>query len=160
MNNQWMEDFKKKLSQNKTFSNTSDSFFNELNSNNSNPVNQKQKLNIKNPTKPNINNKNNNMNTNNPLKYIYDEEFIASINDLSSSIKNYFQNNKLYLGNIKLISENINEQALFARSAINDILLYFNQLANNSKLNDTNEKYIKDKMRLINERIDKINELK
>ena len=160
MNNQWMEDFKKKSSQNKTFSNTSDCFFSELSSNNSNPINQKPKLNLKKSAKSNVINKNSYINTNNPLKYIYDEEFITSINDLSSSIKNYFQNNKLYLGNIKLISENMNEQALFARSAINDILLYFNQLTNNNKLNDTNEKYIKDKMKLINERIDKINELK
>ena len=110
------------------------------------------------------NNTNGNINSN-PLKYIYDEEFISSINSLSTSIKNYFQNNKLYLGNIKLISENINEQTLFSKSVINDILLYFNQITKtrynnmNATLN-LNEKYIKDKMKLINERIEKINEFK
>ena len=160
MNNQWTEDFKKKYSQNKTFSNTFDSFYNELNSNNSNSINQKQKLNIRNSTKSNITNKNTNITKNNPLKYIHDEKFITTINDLSFSIKNFFQNNKLYLGNIKLISESINEQVLFARSAINDILLYFNQITNNNKLKDISEKYIKDKIKLIDERVDKINELK
>lgn len=117
-------------------------------------------------------NANNNININiseNPLKYIYDEEFISSINSLSNSIKNYFQNNKLYLGNIKLISENINEQTLFSKSVINDILLYFNQITkaryNNMNMNSIpltsiNEKYIKEKMKLVNERIEKINEFK
>ena len=72
---------------------------------------------------------NSNINTNsNPLKYIYDEEFISSINGLSTSIKNYFQNNKIYLGNIKLISENISDQILFSKNALTDILLYFNQM--------------------------------
>ena len=115
---------------------------------------------------------NNNININiseNPLKYIYDEEFISSINSLSNSIKNYFQNNKLYLGNIKLISENINEQTLFSKSVINDILLYFNQITkaryNNMNMNSIpltsiNEKYIKEKMKLVNERIEKINDFK
>ena len=107
----------------------------------------------------------------NPLKYIYDEEFISSINGLSTSIKNYFQNNNIYLGNIKLISENINEQTLFSKSVINDILLYFNQITkarNNNNCNsnnmnmylDINEKYIKEKMKSVNERIEKINEFK
>ena len=102
----------------------------------------------------------------NQLKYIYDEEFISSLNSLSTSIKNYFQNNKLYLGNIKLISENINEQTLFSKSVINDILLYFNQITKtryNINMNissNINEKYIKDKIKLVNERIEKINELK
>ena len=122
-----------------------------------------------NPKKININNNMNNNISENPLKYIYDEEFISSINSLSTSIKNYFQNNKLYLGNIKLISENINEQTLFSKSVINDILLYFNQITkaryNNMNMNSIpltsiNEKYIKEKMKLVNERIEKINEFK
>ena len=101
----------------------------------------------------------------NQLKYIYDEEFISSLNSLSTSIKNYFQNNKLYLGNIKLLSENVNEQTLFSKNAINDILLYFNQIAKARYINmnissNINEKYIKDKIKLVNERIEKINELK
>jgi len=107
-----------------------------------------------------------NINTNsNPLKYIYDEEFISSINGLSTSIKNYFQNNKIYLGNIKLISENISDQILFSKNALTDILLYFNQMTQtrynpeNMSYN-TNEKYLKEKMKLINERIEKINEFK
>ena len=136
MENQLIEDFKKKVM--------------------SKTLNQKNFM-SNNSTNSNI--------TSNPLKYIYDEEFISSINNLSNSIKNYFQNNKLYLGNIKLISENINEQTLFTKSVINDILLYFNQITKtrynnvNASLN-VNEKYIKDKMKLINERIEKINEFK
>ena len=111
------------------------------------------------------NDKTNESNNSQLLKYIYDEEFISSINSLSTSIKNYFQNNKLYLGNIKLISENISEQTLFLKSVLNDILLYFNQITktrydNMNKSLNINEKYIKDKMKLINERIEKINEFK
>ena len=123
---------------------------NTLNNNNTN-------LNMDNQSKTSINS--------NPLKYIYDEEFISSINSLSNSIKNYFQKNKIYLGNIKLISENINEQVIFSKGAINDILIYFNQIrqARNNNLNlsfNSNEKYLKEKMRLISERIEKINEFK
>ena len=112
-----------------------------------------------------IYNDNSNINiTSNPLKYIYDEEFISSINGLSNSIKNYYQNKKLYLGNIKLITENINEQTYFSKSAINDIAVFFNQM-DKSKYNmnislSINEKYIKDKMKLINEKIEKIDLLK
>ena len=99
----------------------------------------------------------------NPLKYIYDEEFISSINGLSTSIKNYFQKNKIYFGNIKLISENISDQILFAKNALTDILLFFNQITqiryNNNNFN-SNEQYIKEKIKLINERIEKINEFK
>ena len=108
----------------------------------------------------------NGLNTNlnsNPLKYIYDEEFISSINGLSTSIKNYFQNNKLYLGNIKLISENIYEQSIFTKSVINDILLYFNQITKTRYSNNNvgiNDKYLKEKMKLINDRFEKINEFK
>ena len=125
----------------------------------------KKKIMIKTINKKNMNlTENQNINSN-PLKYIYDEEFISSINSLSNSIKNYFQNNKLYLGNIKLISENINEQTLFSKSVISDILLYFNQITktryNNMNMSlNINEKYIKDKMKLVNERIEKINEFK
>jgi hypothetical protein len=90
MENQLLEDFKKKMND-KTVN---------LNQKNINIItNENSKINI----------------YSNPLKYIYDEEFISSINSLSTSIKNYFQNNNIYLGNIKLISENINEQTYFLR---------------------------------------------
>ena len=151
MENQLIEDFKKKV-MNKSLNNQKNLIYNTNNTPNNN-------------TNINVNtNVNTNINSN-PLKYIYDEEFISSINSLSTSIKNYFQNNKLYLGNIKLISENINEQTLFSKSVINDILLYFNQITktryNNVNVSlNINEKYIKDKMKLINERIEKINEFK
>ena len=114
---------------------------------------------------PLINNQSNLSLNSNPLKYIYDEEFISSINGLSSSIKNYFQKNKIYLGNIKLISENISDQILFSKNALTDILLYFNQITqtryNNENISfNANEKYLKEKIKLINERIEKINEFK
>ena len=101
----------------------------------------------------------------NPLKYIYDEEFISSINGLSTSIKNYFQKNKIYFGNIKLSSENIGDQILFTKNTLTDILLYFNQITkiryNTDNINfSSNEQYLKDKIKLINERIEKINEFK
>ena len=112
-----------------------------------------------------LNNQSNpNMNSN-PLKYIYDEEFISSLNSLSTSIKNYFQKNKIYFGNIKLISENISDQILFSKNALTDILLYFNQITqiryNTENITyNSSEKYLKEKIKLINERIEKINEFK
>ena len=122
-------------------------------------------LNTLNHNNQNLKNQSNQNLNSNPLKYIYDEEFISSINGLSNSIKNYFQKNKIYLGNIKLISENISDQILFSKNALTDILLYFNQIAQtrynpeNISLN-SNDKYLKDKIKLINERIEKINEFK
>jgi len=120
-----------------------------------------QNLNAKNIITNNNSNKNINYNS---LKYIYDEEFIFCINNLSNSIKNFSQKNKIYLGNIKLIAENVNEQFLFSKSVIYDIMLYFNQITKsvynkNISLN-INEKYIKGKMQTANEIFDKINELK
>ena len=112
-----------------------------------------------------INNQSNSNINSNPLKYIYDEEFISSLNGLSTSIKNYFQKNKIYFGNIKLISENISDQILFSKNALTDILLYFNQITqiryNPENLTyNSSEKYLKEKIKLINERIEKINEFK
>ena len=120
-----------------------------------------QNLNAKNFITNNNSNKNINYNS---LKYIYDEEFIFCINNLSNSIKNFSQKNKIYLGNIKLIAENVNEQFLFSKSVIYDIILYFNQITKsvynkNISLN-INEKYIKGKMQTANEIFEKINELK
>ena len=130
----------------------------------------KKKIVAKTITTLNHNNqiKNNQSNSNinsNPLKYIYDEEFISSLNGLSTSIKNYFQKNKIYFGNIKLISENISDQILFSKNALTDILLYFNQITQTRYNPDNisfnpNEKYLKEKIKLINERIEKINEFK
>ena len=122
-------------------------------------------LNTLNHYNPLIPNQSNLSLNSNPLKYIYDEEFISSINGLSSSIKNYFQKNKIYLGNIKLISENISDQILFSKNALTDILLYFNQITqiryNNDNITyNSNDKYLKEKIKLINERIEKINEFK
>ena len=122
-------------------------------------------INTLNHNNPLINNQSNLSLNSNPLKYIYDEEFISSINGLSNSIKNYFQKNKIYLGNIKLISENISDQILFSKNALSDILLYFNQITQTRYNPDNisfnpNEKYLKEKIKLINERIEKINEFK
>ena len=122
-------------------------------------------INTLNHNNPLINNQSNLSLNSNPLKYIYDEEFISSINGLSNSIKNYFQKNKIYLGNIKLISENISDQILFSKNALTDILLYFNQITQTRYNPDNisfnpNEKYLKEKIKLINERIEKINEFK
>ena len=122
-------------------------------------------INTLNHNNQNLKNQSNQNLNQNPLKYIYDEEFISSINGLSNSIKNYFQKNKIYLGNIKLISENISDQILFSKNALTDILLYFNQITQtrynpeNISINSS-EKYLKDKIKLINERIEKINEFK
>ena len=96
----------------------------------------------------------------NILKYIYDEEFIGLINSLSNSIKDYNKNTRHFLNNINLNTSSLNEQTLFAKSALNDIMLYLNQTIK-LKLNPkTNDKYFRDKLSLINERLDRITELR
>ena len=113
--------------------------------------NNKEKINITNKRFKNI------------MNYIYDEQFINLVNSVSSSIKDYFKNNKLYMNNLKICIDGINEQTLFTKSAVNDILVYLNQISK-SKLNvsntNMNEKYIKEKLYSINERINKINQCK
>ena len=100
----------------------------------------------------------------------YDDKNIninQELNDLvekiSRLLKDYFNNDNLYFKNIKLISESINEQTLFGRCSINDIFLYLNQITYpryNGVLANMNEKYIKEKLNLINNRLNKIEELK
>ena len=88
---------------------------------------------------------------------------ISFSKNISYLINNHFNNNKLYISNIKLISESINEQTLFSRSATNDILLYLNQIVKprfNGSMANINEKYIKDKIYQLNLRIEKITNLK
>ena len=90
-------------------------------------------------------------------------EFNELLNKISTLLKDYFHNDNLYLNNIKLISESINEQTLFARCSINDIMLYLNQITYprfNGVMANINEKYIKEKLTLINNRLGKIDELK
>ena len=101
----------------------------------------------------NINNKSINAN----------EELNSLIEKVSKILKDYFNNDTLYFKNIKLISESINEQTLFGRCSINDIYLYLNQITYpryNGVLANMNEKYIKEKLNLINDRLNKIEELK
>ena len=91
------------------------------------------------------------------------EEFTELIEKISTLLKDYFNNDNLYFKNIKLISESINEQTLFGRCSINDIYLYLNQITYpryNGVLANMNEKYIKEKLNLINNRLNKIEELK
>ena len=90
-----------------------------------------------NPNNISLNNNNiiNNINING--------DFLSLSNNITYLIKDHFHNNKLYLSNIKLISESINEQTLFSRSAINDILLYLNQIVK-PRYNNTMARKIKD----------------
>ena len=90
-------------------------------------------------------------------------DFPSFSNNFTFLIKDHYHNNKLYISNIKLISESINEQILFSRSSINDILLYLNQIVKpryNGAIANMNEKYIKDKLYQINFRMEKIIDLK
>ena len=90
-------------------------------------------------------------------------DFDILMNNISSLLKDYFHNDNLYLNNIKLISESINEQTLFSRCSINDILLYLSQITYpryNSVMANMNEKYIKEKLNLLNDRLGKIDDLK
>ena len=116
---------------------------------------------MENNNKVNLKIKNNKIK--NVMNYIYEDQFINLVNSVSSSIKEYFKNNKLYMNNLKLCIDGINEQTLFSKSAVNDILVYLNQITK-SKSNVTNknmnEKYIKEKLYSINDRINKINQYK
>ena len=129
--------------------------------NKSNNLNNSQNMNYINNqyTSPNrrFNTENNNNNINIP------KELNDLIEKFSIILKDYFNNDNLYFKNIKLISESINEQTLFGRCSINDIFLYLNQITYpryNGVLANINEKYIKEKLDLINDRLNKIEELK
>ena len=102
-------------------------------------------------------------NSNNITSINTNRDYISILNNINLLIKDHFQNNQLYISNIRLISESINEQTLFSRSATNDILLYLNQIVKpryNGTMANMNEKYIKDKLYQINLRMDKIIDLK
>ena len=106
---------------------------------------------------------NNQTSINNNTKMNIKEELNELVDKISSLIKDYFNNDNLYFKNIKLISESINEQTLFGRCSINDIYLYLNQITYpryNGVLANMNEKYIREKLNLINNRLNKIEELK
>ena len=129
--------------------------------NKSNNLNNSQNMNYINNqyTSPNrrFNTENDNNNINIP------KELNDLIEKFSIILKDYFNNDNLYFKNIKLISESINEQTLFGRCSINDIFLYLNQITYpryNGVLANINEKYIKEKLDLINDRLNKIEELK
>ena len=103
----------------------------------------------------NTENDNNNINISKELNDLVDK--------ISIILKDYFNNDNLYFKNIKLISESINEQTLFGRCSINDIFIYLNQITYpryNGVLANMNEKYIKEKLDIINNRLNKIEELK
>ena len=103
----------------------------------------------------NISNNNKNLYTNKELDDLFEK--------ISLLLKDYYNNDNLYFKNIKLISESINEQTLFGRCSINDIYLYLNQITYpryNGVLANMNEKYIKEKLNLINNRLNKIEEMK
>ena len=129
--------------------------------NKSNNLNNSQNMNYMNNqyTSPNrrFNTEDDNNNINIP------KELNDLIEKFSIILKDYFNNDNLYFKNIKLISESINEQTLFGRCSINDIFLYLNQITYpryNGVLANINEKYIKEKLDLINDRLNKIEELK
>ena len=111
-----------------------------------------------------ITNSNTTNNTNNNNRSInINEELNSLIEKISTILRDYFNNDNLYFKNIKLISESINEQTLFGRCSMNDIYLYLNQITYpryNGVLANMNEKYIKEKLNLINDRLNKIEELK
>jgi hypothetical protein len=143
------------LNQNKTlYTNNNNVFFTYNNNKDIITPNNINKI-IANKNSPIQNKLNNNNNCNNGFNNV--------MNKILKLLKDYFHNNNLYLNNIKLISESINEQTLFARCSINDIMLYLNQITHprfNGVMANMNEKYIKEKLNLINDRLSKIDELK
>lgn len=106
----------------------------------------------------------------NNAKFFNDEEFIFMINALSSNIKDFFRNSKKGLGHMKSCSDSIIDHVLYCKSNISDMFLQLN----NNLINSTNPKYsqkpsnlshvkekpIKEKLNLIMDKLDNINELR
>lgn len=111
------------------------------------------------------------------INYIYDDEFVALINSLSSAIKEFFKNSRGCFSSIKGSSDSIVDQILHSKSSISDILLQVNSCllgssASNSKYSqkgnsiskDTNvvykEKIIKEKLNNLSAKLESINDIK
>jgi hypothetical protein len=105
--------------------------------------------------------------TENDLKFMNDEEFIFMINTLSSNIKDFFKNSKKGFGHMKTSSDTVIDQVLYCKSNISDMFLQLNNIL----ISPTNPKYsqkpthlkekpFKEKLNLIMDKLDNINELR
>jgi len=101
------------------------------------------------------------------LKYLNDEEFIFLINALSSNIKDFFKNSKKGQGHMKSSLDTVIDQVLFCKSSISDMFLQLNNLIMSpinpkysQKPSQNKEKPFKEKLNLIMDKLDNINELR
>ena len=101
----------------------------------------------------------------NNQKLINNEDFIYMINSLSSNIKDLFKNTKKGLTHIKSSSDTIIDQILHCKSNISDMFLQLNTSATSStkisqKPSNGRDKPLREKLNLIMDKMDKINELR
>ena len=108
------------------------------------------------------NNSRNHYNSNNTVinlvNIIYDDEFVSLINNLSSSLKDYFKLLKNLMNNIKEIISTLNNQTLYSKCLLNEcITLYENnnnidkliQLSDRIDIIDNNKKLLNHNVSLI-----------
>ena len=107
------------------------------------------------------NNSRNHYNSNNKVinlvNYIYDDEFVSLINNLSSSLKDYFKLLSKLMNNIREITSTLGNQTLYSKCLLNECLsLYKNnntdkivQLSDRIDIIDNNKKLLNNNISLI-----------
>ena len=101
------------------------------------------------------------------MRYLNDEEFIFLVNALSSNIKDFFKNSKKGLGHMKSSLDTVIDQVLYCKSNISDMFLQLNNLIispinpkYSQKPSQNKEKPFKEKLNLIMDKLDNINEIR
>ena len=109
-----------------------------------------------------VNNSRNHYNSNNTVinlvNIIYDDEFVSLINNLSSSLKDYFKLLNKLLGNIKEIIATLSNQTLYSKCLLNECITSYQnnnnaekliQLSDRIDIIDNNKKLLNDNISLI-----------
>ena len=85
-----------------------------------------------------VNNSRNHYNSNNTVinlvNIIYDDEFVSLINNLSSSLKDYFKLLNKLLNNIKEIISTLSNQTLYSKCLLNECITSYQNNNNAEKL--------------------------
>ena len=93
----------------------------------------------------------------NLVNYIYDDEFVSLINNLSSSLKDYFKLLSRFMNNLREITSTLGNQTLYSKCLLNECLsLYKNnntdkimQLSDRIYIIDNNKKLLNNNISLI-----------
>jgi len=107
----------------------------------------------------------------NMINFIYDDEFVGLINQLSTAIKDFFKHSRSFFSTMKNSSDSIIDQILYSKSNISDSLLQINNLTSNTNTNiskysqknnliSNKEKYCKEKLNSVQEKLENINDLR